>query len=169
MADIAAEEGAFKWLTGDTPTAGAEQNALWTRLGGGGTIAAPTFSGTATTEELEATNIAASGKVTAKYIVEGIQNIGTTTSEEVLNGSGRVKAILGADTDFTLPDPTIYSSIIMFLRQDVGETFGAYFDYAGPITYMGGVTEPIVPDGDSLCILSFASDGTDWYCSKTQP
>lgn len=113
-------------------------------------------------------NVSISGNAGLTSYTEGVVAIGTVTSSHTLSiASGTVlTATLTASTEcvFTMPTATAGKSFTILLKQASGGNGTAVFT---------GVkwtpTSPIITAaGNSLDIISFIADGTNWYGSFIQ-
>jgi len=113
-------------------------------------------------------NLSVTGNTTLAGYTEGVVAIGTVTSSytlSIVNGTV-LTATLTADTEcvFTMPTATAGKSFTILLKQASGGN--------GTAVFTGVKWTPVSPiitaAGGSLDIISFISDGTNWYGSFIQ-
>jgi hypothetical protein len=145
------------WTAGGVFTAAAE-NAVETAIN----WLLGVFNGATTGQTLTNPTIAG--------YTEAVTAVGTVTTSSTLSVSSGtlLTATLTASTacTFTMPTPTAGKSFTLLLKQPASTGNGTA-TFAG-VKWPGGVAPTITPTAGEMDILSFCSDGTDWFGSYAQ-
>lgn len=115
-------------------------------------------------------NLTATGNVTADGFIEGLVAIGTVTTTHVIdltNGTTQT-ATLTASTacTFTMPSVAAGRRFVLYLRQ-AAVTGNGSATFTG-VKWPGGAAPTITVTAGRMDILTFVSDGINWYGSIVQ-
>jgi hypothetical protein len=126
--------------------------------------------GTVTGNVSFANNVTVTQNLTIKSITETLNAIGTVTSASTLTlTDGTVQtATLTASTacTFTMPTPTAGKSFVLLLKQ-AATTGGGTATFTG-VKFGTSGAPTITATAGKMDILTFISDGTNWYGSIAQ-
>jgi len=130
------------------------------------TKTAPSGTVVGTTDTQTLTNKTLTNPTVTNY-VESVVAIGNTgTSQTIALTSGTVQtATLTGNCTFTMPTATAGKSFILLLRQDGTGSRTATFT---GVKFNAAGTPTITATAGKMDILSFVSDGTNWYGSISQ-
>lgn len=132
-------------------------------------VTAPSGTIVGTTDTQTLTNKTLTNPTVNNY-TEGVVSIGTVTTSSTLSlTNGTVQtATLTASTacTFTMPTATAGKSFVLMLKQ-AASTGNGTATFTGVKWNLSGAPT-ITPTAGSMDILSFFSDGTNWYGSYTQ-
>ena len=130
---------------------------------------APTGDAVGTSDTQTLTNKTLTNPTVNNY-TEGVVSIGTVSSSSTLSlTSGTVQtATLTASTacTFTMPTATAGKSFVLLLKQ-AATTGGGSATFTG-VKWSSGGAPTITPAAGKMDILTFVSDGTNWYGSYSQ-
>lgn len=155
------------WVDNNTGLGWTSADILHLITGGvaGLTVSASQNVGIGTTtpaEKLDVVgNIKTSGTVTASNFIDGLTSLGNVTTTSTLGDTGRNTATLTGETVFTMPDPTVISSTILYMTQDV--TGGRDATFSGVLWPNGIVPDFTTSASSQVDVITFVSDGTSWY------
>lgn len=115
-------------------------------------------------------NLTAGGNVSADGFIEGAVAIGTVTTTHTIslaNGTSQT-ATLTASTacTFTMPSVAAGRRFVLYLRQ-AATTGGGSATFTG-VKWPGGAAPTITTTAGRMDILTFVSDGINWYGSIVQ-
>ena len=96
--------------------------------------------------------------------------LGTTQTLNIANGTVITATLSTGATAFTLPTPATGKSFLIYLTQNATPTGSATWSSpSGSLKWpYGGSAPTITTSAGKVDILSFASDGTNWYASYLQ-
>jgi hypothetical protein len=115
-------------------------------------------------------NLSVTGNTTLAGYTEGVTSIGTVTTSHTLNiASGTVQTTtLTSNTacTFTMPTAVAGKSFILLLRQPTSGSI-ATATFTG-VKWADSIAPTITPTLNRLDVISFFSDGVNWYGSFIQ-
>lgn len=114
-----------------------------------------------TTDPANFASVTTPGTATAANFVDELTSLGNVTTTETLGSTGRNSATLTGATVFTMPDPTVIASTMLFMTQDA--TGGRAATFTGVLWPNGTEPDFTTSAAAQVDVITFVSDGTSWF------